>query len=472
MTARGIVPGVTETAAGRLADWGTRLELGDVPGAVVDAAAQHILDTLGCGLAAVGMGEGDAGARVAVAQGGRSEATVLGAAERVPAASAALANGMRCHALDFDDTHEASVCHISTVVVPAAMAVSEARAVSGADLVAAVLAGSEAVARIGMAAHGAFHARGFHPTSVCGVFGATLAAARLIGLDAGAATRALGIVGSLASGVFEYLADGSPTKPLHAGWAAQAGVQAAALAGAGAAGPASILEGRFGLYATHADGPADLAAQLGDLGERWETTQIAFKPYPACHFSHAAVDAAVEAADGASAAEIDEIVVRIAPPGVPIVLEPAEAKRAPSTPYDAKFSLPWCVAARIVDGRLDAASFGESRFADPEILALAARVRHEPWPQSSAPSPFSGAAVVRRRDGGVAEAVLDVPRGAPGRPMAEGDVVAKFTANARLAVGEAAVAQLARGLVSLPAAGDARTALAALAEARGTTVAM
>ncbi|MEA2290720.1 MAG: hypothetical protein QOD55_2717 [Solirubrobacteraceae bacterium] len=459
-------------AAARLARWGIALELDDAPAAVAEAAAHHLLDTLGCGLAALGMGEGLAGARVAAENGGRGEATALGAAERVPASAAALANGMLCHALDFDDTHEASVSHISTVVVPAAIAVAESRRASGAELLAAVLAGSETVARIGMAAHGAFHARGFHPTSVCGVFGATLAAARLMGLDEERATRALGLAGSLASGVFEYLSDGSPTKPLHAGWAAQAGVQAAALAAAGASGPATILEGRFGLYATHAEGAADIEAQLADLGERWETPQIAFKPYPACHFSHAAVDAAVEAAGDAALGDIEEIVVRIPPGGVPIVLEPAAAKRSPRTAYDAKFSLPWCVAARLADGRLDARSFDDAHVADPDILALAGRVRHEPWPGPQASSPFAGAATVRRRDGSAREATVNSPRGTPENPLTTAAVVEKYMASAGLALEAGAAGRLAEAVLDLPACADVREPLEVLTGARTAATAV
>jgi 2-methylcitrate dehydratase PrpD len=460
------------TAAARLARWGVGLELGDVPGDVAEAAGHHILDTLGCGLAALGMGEGLAGARVAAGNGGRPEATALGTGERVPAAAAALANGMLCHALDFDDTHEGSVSHISTVVVPAAIAVAERTGASGVELLAAVLAGNEAVARIGMAAPGAFHARGFHPTSVCGVFGATLAAARLMGLDEERATRALGLAGSLASGVFEYLSDGSPTKPLHAGWAAQAGVQAAALAEAGAGGPATILEGRFGLYATHAQGSADIGAQLADLGERWETPRIAFKVYPACHFSHAAVDAVVQAAGDAPVDAIEEIVVRIPPGGVPIVLEPAEAKRTPVTAYDAKFSLPWCVAARLVDGRLEARSFDDDHVGDPDVLGLAARVRHEPWPDAEPPSPFAGAAAVRRRDGTVSEAVVGAPRGTPENPLTAAEVLEKYTANARLALDAGAADRLAEAVLGLRDRPDVREPLGALAGARAAAAAV
>src|SRR5439155_17680726 len=152
-----------------------------------------------------------------------------------------------CHALDFDDTHPDSIVHVSASIVPAAFAAAQAHRASGADVVAAVVAGSETSIRLGMAAGGAFHARGLHPTGVCGVFGATVTVARLRGLDVGQMVNALGLAGSMASGLLEFLADGSETMRLHPGFAAQAGLAAARLAAYGATGPRTGFEGRFGL---------------------------------------------------------------------------------------------------------------------------------------------------------------------------------------------------------------------------------
>jgi 2-methylcitrate dehydratase PrpD len=448
-------------AAQELATWTSALDLGDVPAEVRAVAREHILDTLGCGLAALGVGEGLAGLTV-VADAGTGPASAIGRPERVPAAAAALANGMLCHALDFDDTHEASIAHVATVVVPAALAVAETVGATGAQTLAAIVAATETVTRIGMAAPEGFHRRGFHPTGVCGIFGATVAACRLRGMDAETTARALGLAGSMASGIFEYLADGSPTKPFHAGWAAQAGVQAAALAVAGARGPASVLEGRYGIYATHVDVAHDIAGQLADLGGRWEAPLVAIKPYPACHWIHAAVDAAAEAAGDAGPDAIERIVVRIPDVGVPIVLEPLVQKRAPVTEYDAKFSLPWCVAARIAHGRLDVRSFlGE--IADPAVLALAARVEYEPWEGEFA-SVFAGGARVRLADGTERTVVNDAPRGAPGRPLAREDLVAKFTANATLSISEDAAGRLATAVDAIE---DAVDVGAITAELRG-----
>jgi 2-methylcitrate dehydratase PrpD len=446
-------------AAQELAAWTSALTLGDVPSEVRAVARDHILDTLGCGLAALGVGEAAAGLTVA-ADAGSGPASAIGRAEPVPAAAAALANGMLCHGLDFDDTHEASIAHVATVVVPAALAAAEGFGATGAQTLAAIVAGTETVTRVGMAAPEGFHRRGFHPTGVCGIFGATVAACRLRDLDADTTVRALGLAGSMASGIFEYLADGSPTKPFHAGWAAQAGVQAAALAVAGARGPATVLEGRYGVLNTHVDVPHDMAAQIADLGERWEGPLVAIKPYPACHWIHAAVDAAVEAADGLPADAIERIVVRIPEVGVPIVLEPLAQKRTPVTEYDAKFSLPWCVAARLVHGRLDVRSFlGE--IADPAVLALTARIEYEPW-EGPFTSVFAGAASVHGVDGTERTVINEAPRGAPGKPLSAEDLLAKFTANATLSLPGEAAGRLAAAVQGIDDAPDVRAITAEL----------
>ena len=201
--------------------------------------------------------------------GGEGQATVIGLAERLPAANAAFANAMTCHGLDFDDTHSDSGSHVSTVIAPAAFAAAELYGAGGRDVLAAIVAGNEVVCRIGMAEPGAFHARGFHPTAICGVFGGAAAVSRLAGFDAETATRALGIAGSMASGIFAYLADGTPTKPIHPGWAAHGAHIATRLAYHGAAGPRSVFDAQFGIYHAYLGiepGSSGLVAQLADLG--------------------------------------------------------------------------------------------------------------------------------------------------------------------------------------------------------------
>ncbi len=441
--------GVTAIAP-QLAEFAGLLPADDVPPAVRETALRHLLDTLGCGLAAVSHGAATAASRVVLDEGGSEQSSVLGTQQRVPAASAALANGALCHALDFDDTHERAICHVSAVVAPAAWAVAEAVDAPGPEVVAAYVVGSEVALRIGVAGADGFYARGFHPTSVAGVFGSTAAAGRLYGLSAREMAHALGIAGSFASGLFEYLSDGAATKPLHAGWAAQAGVRAAALAQAGAEGPATVIEGRFGLLASFGDGGIDLDAMTADLGARWETEQIALKLYPACHFAHAPTWAAsqLRAEHSIEIAEIEEIVVRVPPEGEALVLEPLADKHAPGTPYGAKFSLPYTVAHVLLHDELGLAAFEPAAIGDPAVLELARRVRAEPWP-GPPPSRFAGATAIHTRDGVVALTV-DHPPGSPGNPASDELLVAKFVANAAPVLGDAAARRL-----SADALGDA-----------------
>lgn len=412
-------------------------------------ASLHLLDAFGCGLAAVGLGAGGAAASVAAAQGGAAEASVLGVATKLPAPLAALANGTRCHALDFDDTHEAGICHSSAVLAAAALAAGEAAAASGAEIVDAFLLGSEVALRISTAIAEQIYARGFHPTSVCGSFGAAAAASRLLGFDAATAANALGIVGSFASGLFEYLADGSATKPLHAGWAAQSGIQAARLAAAGGSGPATVIEGRFGLIASHAgEVPSAAAAAIGDgLGERWEFDQIAFKPFPACHFTHSSTWAARQLvlAEGLSPEEIAEVVVWVPPAGAALVVEPLDAKRSPRTPYDAKFSLPYTLAHNVIHGELGLDAFAEQRIRDPQVLSLAAKVGVEPAPDPL-PSRFAGGAEIVTVAGARHRLDVDHAPGSPANPLGEEWLLEKFGANAELSLDPGPAAELARRL--------------------------
>jgi 2-methylcitrate dehydratase PrpD len=422
-------------AARQLASWSAALAFDHLPTRVADAAKLHLLDTVGTALAALGLGELHAVQDVGRELGGRPEATALGLDERVPAAVAALVNGTLAHALDYDDTHELALVHASAVIAPTVLACGEAAGSSGEEVVAAAVAGYEVSSRVALAGAGQFQVRGFHPTSVCGVFGAAAAAGALRRLDAERTAHALGIAGSLSSGLMEFLADGSQTKPLHAGWAAHAGVVAAALAARGATGPATVLEGRFGLLRTHL-GRFDAHALVDDLGTRWETLSLVFKPYPACHCAHTCLDAlaGLVAEAGLGRDDVDEVVCRVPGPlAVEVVLEPAERKARPATPYEAKFSLPYCLAALLVRGELGVESFTEQAIGDREVLELAERVRYEvaPFPKGN---DLSGGVAVITRDGRRLERAVLHPRGGRGNPMDPGALEAKFRANAALAL--------------------------------------
>lgn len=415
--------------------------MGDVPADVLESARLHVLDTLGCGLAAHGLAAAPhAAARCA---GSAGAASAIGVADRVSADAAALNNGILCHALDFDDTHAESIAHVSTVVVPAALAAAQAFGASGEELLAAVLVGSEVVCRIGIPAGDAFHHRGFHPTAICGIFGATVAVGRLAGLRPDELVDALGIAGSTAAGLLAFLAEGTETKPLHAGLMAQGAHTAVALAAHGAHGPAAVLEGPKGLYDAFLQRPG-LEVPLDDLGVRWQTTRIAFKAYPTCHFMHPALDAldALLTDGGMVPGDARRITVFLPQAGVDMVLAPLELKRRPRTPYDAKFSAPFAIGALLARGCVDLTAFDADALVDPAILAYADVVEYEVRAYPSFPAAFAGGVRVERRDGSDVEHHVSAQRGSPERPLRPADVVAKYERNACFALPASSIKEL------------------------------
>ena len=401
--------------------------------------------------------------------GGEPQATVIGTETRLPAANAAFANAMLCHGLDFDDTHSESVSHVSTVIAPAALAAAEQAGASGRDTLAAIVAGNEVVCRVGMAAPGAFHARGFHPTAICGIFGGVAAVARVSGLDAVVTTSALGIAGSFAGGLFAYLAEGTPTKPMHPAWAAHGAHLAARLAAHGAAGPGSVLEGKFGLY--HAflgaeEGEVDIAGQLADLGSRWETSRIAYKPFPVCHFMHGSLGAAAEGAAGPDVRARTRSRTsssRFRRRASALVLEPAAEKKLPRSEYEGKFSLQYSIASLLVRGHVAVGDFTDEAIADPAVLAVAAKVRYETRDYPTYPQAFPGGVVVRLADGTSFEADYPHQKGGPDNPLSPDEVREKFRENASLALPDDAVERLEDALLSLDEQADVTAALAPLA---------
>jgi 2-methylcitrate dehydratase PrpD len=449
-------------AARMLAEWAGGLRAEDVPATVIDNAALRVLDTIGCALAGAKEEHVPAVLRLVSRWGSRGPSTIWGSALTATPPQAALANGALAHGLDFDDTHADSVCHGSAVLVPTVLALAESEHLTGREVLTALVAGSEGMIRLGMAAPGRFHDRGWHATAVCGAFGAALAAGKCLGLDADRLTAALGIAASMASGVMEFLEDGSWVKRIHPGWAAQSGIQAAALAQDGFTGPATALEGRLGFYRAALGEAPDVAKQLKNLGDEWETLRSSFKLYPCCHLNHAYLDAVarLKRDKGLRAEQVAEVECLVPAGEVPIVCEPAEAKRRPRTPYDAKFSLAFCIATAISGDRVGIGAFTNESIHDPRLLALADRVRFSVDATSRYPETFPGWVKVRLRDGGMMEAREESQRGGPDRPIAADEVIVKFRDNAARALPADRVADLERGVLALESAGDLSSLLA------------
>jgi 2-methylcitrate dehydratase PrpD len=441
----GAASAATEPIAARLAGFARGLRLDQVPAAVSLRARHLMLDAIGCGLAARGE---DFASRLHAAVGDlaggeRAEgAGVVGFAGRLPVRDAALLNGMLMHGLDYDDTHMSGIVHLTVSVLPTLLALGGRRKTSGATVLAAYIAALEAGARLATAAAGGFHRQGFHPTGVVGVFASTIAAGRVLGLAPEAIARAQGIALSMASGSLQFLEDGAWTKRMHPGWAAQAAISAATLAGHDIPAPLAAYEGRFGLYRLYlgaaVGGDVDLAFATAGIGADgtctpWELTQIAVKPFAICHFSHACADAAIALhRRGVDPARIRSVEARLPAGTMPVVCEPAAAKRRPTSDYDAKFSLHYAVASGLLHGRLGLRELMPAAFTDPAALALMDRVECAVDRTSTFPRHYTGEVVVTLDDGTTLGERQAVNRGHAERPLADAEVRDKFFDNATL----------------------------------------
>lgn len=405
------------TVAARLAGWAAELDYRRLPEPVRQAVRRHLLDGLGTTVAAARTGAAEAAVTVARGLGGPEQATVLAAGSpvRVGAPAAALANGVLAHALDFDDTHAGGLVHATAPVLPTVLAVGEETGARGAEVLAAAAAGLETVCRLGAAVPHGFHSRGLHATAVCGVLASALAAARLYGLSRERTAHALGIAGSRAGGLLEFLNTGGSTKQLHPGFAAADGILAARLAAAGATGPAAVVEGDYGLYGALLGLKVAPETIEDGLGERWELTRITIKPYPVCQLSHAALDAAAQvlgALAGRDVHETQDVLVDVHPDAAALVCGPG--KDRPATGYAAKFSLPWCVAALLIDGALTPDTF--DRPGREDVTELAGRIRHRTTHTGGVAADQPGHIRLRLGDGTTLTASVPHSGGGPDDP--------------------------------------------------------
>lgn len=439
---------VRTTLSGRVAEFAARLDAADVPAEVLERARYLALDAVGLAFASTAYGF-PAVARDALAAFGPGDHPVLGMPDRLPPREAAVLNGVLIHGMDFDDTHIRSVTHVSAAALPAAVSAATMAGATTRDLLLAYVLGIEVSARVGLGGAGGFHDVGFHPTGVAGAFGAAVAAAKLAGLDADGILAAQGVVGSMSAGIMEFLEDGSWTKRQHGGWAAMCGLTAASFARAGWVGPPAVYEGRFGLYNTHLTGrdtaPGAVAATLG---EEWELMRTAVKPYPICHFIHAFADAVLDlrAEHALRPSEITAVRAAIHPVPGKVVCEPAAAKWTPRSEYDAKFSLPFVVAASLVRGRFTLAELEDDALADREILDLARKVEVSPDADSAFPDAYSGYVEIELADERVLTRREQVNRGHDERPLTNADIDAKF-AESMGRVADAATTERVRAAV-------------------------
>jgi 2-methylcitrate dehydratase PrpD len=455
-----------------LADFVSSATGASIPPEVRASARQRLLDTIGNCLAAVSVDTSRAVVDYVCAEGGAAEATAIGLARRLPGAQAAFVNGVLARAVEFDDTALPAILHPSGVVIPAALAAGQIGGRSGAEAITAIARGLELCVRLGMAGYDSavgdslFLERGQDATAICGTLAAAAVAARLLGLGPGGIADAIGIAVSFAGGSLEANRSGGTVKRIQSGWAAQAGLRAAALARHGVTGPPSALEGRFGLGRCFLDGRFDAQALTAGLGTTWAVPDILFKPYPANYFTHAGIDAALALRRrGLKVEQIDSMHLGAAAPMVRTMGEPIDVKRRPANGYQARFSGPYTVVAALLGGSglgLGLDDFTDELATDPTRRALMERVTVGVDEACNALFPRQAPAIltVRTRDGKeLVERVL-TNRGSKQRPLSDEELAVKFRTNAATALPEAAIAAVETAIANVERSDDLEAVLA------------
>jgi 2-methylcitrate dehydratase PrpD len=387
---------------------------------------------------------------------------VLGTGLRTTPLGAALANGTAAHALDYDDMCFVSLAHPSAPLVPALLAAGEMAGAPGSALLDAYVIGFELEARLGRVMNPRHYQRGWHCTSTLGAIGAAAAACRILRLDSCAAAHAIAIAASEASGLKENF--GTMVKPLHAGLASRDGVLAALLAQGGLTASEQALDGPQGYLRAFDSERDDLDREVADLGARWEMldTGITVKLYPSCAATHPTLDAilALRARERFSATDVSRIVI-----DVDAVTPSVLIYERPSTGLEGKFSMPFCAAAAVVDGRVGIDTFEAARLGDPCVASLMSRVtmRVDPTLGTDRPPLTQARVHVHLENGRTLTEVANGARGYPDRPATEADLDAKFLACATRTIPRGAAQRALDLLHEIDRLDDVRTLTAACA---------
>jgi len=365
--------------------------------------------------------------------------TVIGTRMRSIPGLAALANGASAHGIEQDDTHSGGSIHLGATMYSASLALVETMPDAPMDaFLGAVVAGYEAAARIAMAVQPKEHyALGFHPTPTCGVFGAAITSAKLLGLTAEQTLAAVGIAGSMAAGSMEFLAEGAWTKRIHPGLAAQNGIQAALLAAEGFSGPLQILEGRDGFLHGYSRNP--VAERLtADLGKSFEILHTAVKPHACCRYMQGPIDAilAIMREQTIEAAQIHRIEIAVLEAGWGIVAEPRDKKYNPESVVDAQFSMPFGAAVAVIDGAAGLDQFTIEKTRSPKVRELLAKVVlvKDPRIEENFPREWPARVVIELADGQRYEKSVRYPKGDPENPLTWDEMTAKFRVLAGAAI--------------------------------------
>jgi 2-methylcitrate dehydratase PrpD len=445
------------TISAELGAFLARLAYRDLTQCQVKKLKIYFLDWLGSAIA--GKGEKPVQIILEVIRdlGGTPESTIIASQSHGNCLLAALANGASSHVVEMDDLHRESILHPAAAIIPAVFALAEREKASGADLLLAIAVGYEAAIRVALGV-GPSHYRFWHTTATCGTFGAAAGAARLLGLDEEQTISAYGSAGTQAGGLWEFLTNNAMSKQLHPGKAALNGLLSALLAQRGFTGARKILEGEKGFFkATSSD--FDGAKCLANLGKEFYFERNSIKYHASCGHTHSAIDAVLQATQGAALApdDVERVSVSLYQGSLDLLMN-----IEPTTPYLAKFNLPFCVASALRFGHANVADFTLERIRDPEMKRMIAKIEIQSDPELSAAYPRKWPARVEivMHSGERLTGATDYPKGDPENPLSESEVLGKFKSLTRGLITDARAEALCQRVMALESAPDVSTLLA------------
>ena len=407
------------------------IDFQNLPPEVVDRAKYFLLDYLGvAGRGAMSASAVAAQKMVANLESVSNGAAVIGTKQSASPPYAALLNGIAAHSIELDDVVNEASLHPGVTVMSAALAAGHMANCDGKKLLAGIVAGYEVVIRLGIGLDPSAHyARGFHPTATCGTLGSAIAAAKILDLNAAEMKNALGIAGSQAAGLMEFLSDGAFTKRFHAGWAAHSGLLAALLAREGFTGPGTVIEGKFGFLKAYSDRP-DPDRVLAAWGNPYQVLKTSIKPHACCRYKQGPIDGilTIMRKHGLKAADIESVEIAVLKTGFALVVEPEAQKQKPQTIVDAQFSMPFGAAVAILFGKASLDEYSQENLSSPEVRKMMSRVRCvvDADLEKEFPRKWPARVTITTNRGQAFSVKIDYPKGDPENPLTWEELITKF----------------------------------------------
>ncbi len=440
-----------------LADFVTSTSFDDIPDDAVTMARRSLLDWIGSAIRGGTVEPARIALRVARRSMAGDDATALTTGERLSTLGAAFANGAASHVIELDDLHQGSTFHPAAPIIPAALAVAEREGSSGRELLRAITLGYDVAIRIAEAVNPS-HYRYWHPTGTCGVFGAATTTGVLIGLDGQQLMQALGSAGTQSAGLWQFLADGAMSKALHTAHAAHAGIVSADLAAGGFSAAREILEGPRGFFAATAVS-SDPTRITDRLGTHFKIEENGFKRHACCGHTHTAIDAALEIRGQTDLEQIERIEIDT----YQVALDITD-RAEPHTPYGAKFSIQYAVAAGLLDGRAGLEEFTEEHIGDRAVQQLLSRTiaREDPSFTTGYPGAWASRVRLTTASGDTQEATVSHPKGMPANPMNDAEIEQKYHELVDPVVGRSTAEDIVASVVKLQQGDGASDLIAAI----------